>query len=285
MTDPRRDGGASVEAIQAHYDTGNEFYRLWLDPTLTYSCGLWDDASSLAEAQTHKLDHHVEQARAAGAARVLDIGCGWGSLLERLTTVHGVGRAVGLTLSEAQAKYIAARALPNAEVLLEGWADHMPEEPYDAIISIGAAEHFARPETPADERIEIYRHFFQRCRALLRPGGFLSLQHMAYGMGRFKASALTSIFPESDLPRLVEIVEAMERSFEIVRLRNDPRDYSRTGRIWLDSIGRNREAIVALVGEGRTLEYEHFLSSGIKGYNAGVFNLYRMTLRRLEFGD
>ncbi len=285
MTGTGRETGASAEAIRAHYDTGNEFYRLWLDPTLTYSCALWDNASSLAEAQTHKLDYHIEQARAAGAPRVLDIGCGWGSLLERLTTVHGVGRAVGITLSEAQAKYAESRPLSNVEVRLEGWADHTPEEPYDAIISIGAVEHFARPETPSDERIEIYRHFFDRCRQLLRPGGSLSLQTMAYGMGRFRASALASIFPQSDLPRLVELVEAMERRFELVRLRNDPQDYSQTGRVWLDEIRHNREAIVALVGERRTVEYESFLSSGIKGYNAGVFNLYRMTLRRLEFGD
>ena len=285
MIDAGRDGGASTEAIQAHYDTGNEFYQLWLDPTLTYSCALWDDANSLAEAQVHKLDYHVEEARGAGAARVLDIGCGWGSLLERLTLVHGVRRAVGITLSEAQVKYVEARALDGVEVRFESWADHQSEEPYDAIISIGAAEHFARPETASDERIEIYRHFFERCRALLRPGGFLSLQTMAYGMGRFRASALASIFPESDLPRLVELVEAMERSFQIVRLRNDPQHYSRTGRIWLDAIRRNREEIVSLVGVARTLEYERFLSSGMKGYNAGVFNLYRMTLQRVDLGD
>jgi len=285
MTDSGLEGGASAAAIQAHYDTGNEFYRLWLDPTLTYSCALWDDATSLPEAQIHKLDYHVEEARAAGAARVLDIGCGWGSLLERLTAVHGVGEAVGITLSEAQVKYVEALALPRVDVRLESWADHRPAEPYDALISIGAAEHFVRPETPCEERIEVYRRFFDRCRAILRPGGFLSLQTMAYGMGRFRASALASIFPESDLPRLVELIEAMERRFEIVRLRNDPRDYSRTGRIWLDAIRRNREEIVSLVGVGRTLEYERFLSSGIKGYDAGVFNLYRMTLRRIDLGD
>ena len=284
MADAGLEGGASAEAIQAHYDTGNEFYRLWLDPTLAYSCALWDDAS-LAEAQIHKLDYHIGEAQAARAPRVLDIGCGWGSLLERLTVFHGVGRAVGITLSEAQARYIEARALAGVAVRLESWADHRSAEPYDAIISIGAVEHFVRPETPGDERIQIYRHFFERCRALLRPGGFLSIQTMAYGMGRFRASALASIFPESDLPRLVELVEATERLFEIVRLRNDPRDYSRTGRIWLDAIRRNRERIVALVGTARTLEYERFLSSGIKGYDAGVFNLYRMTLRRVDLGD
>jgi cyclopropane-fatty-acyl-phospholipid synthase len=286
MADAGRNGGASPEAIQAHYDTGNEFYRLWLDPTLTYSCAFWDGANSLAEAQINKLDYHVEQAQAAGAARVLDIGCGWGSLLERLTVVHGVGRAVGITLSEAQAKYVEALAVDKTEVRLESWTDHQAAEPYDAIISVGAAEHFVRPETPSDERTQIYCHFFERCRELLRPGGFLSLQSMAYGgLGRFRAGALATIFPESDLPRLAELVEGMERKFEIVRMRNDPKHYSRTVRVWMDSLRSNWDEIVGLVGEQRTREYERFLLGGIKGYDLGVFNLYRMTLRRVDLGD
>jgi cyclopropane-fatty-acyl-phospholipid synthase len=281
-----RAAGASAEAIQAHYDTGNDFYRLWLDPTLTYSCALWDDADTLEQAQIDKLDYHIEQARAAGAARVLDIGCGWGSLLERLTTTHRVGNAVGLSLSEAQLKHIDVRDVPGVEARLESWTDHLSREPYDAIISIGAIEHFVRPEASNDERIGIYRHFFERCRELLRPGGRMSLQTMAYGgIGRFRASALASIFPESDLPRLAELVEAMERSFEIVSLRNDPEQYAETGRIWLDSIRRHRDALVALVGEDRTTDYERFLLGGIKGYESGIFNLFRITVRRVDIGD
>jgi cyclopropane-fatty-acyl-phospholipid synthase len=278
--------GASAEAIQAHYDTGNAFYQLWLDSTRTYSCALWDQAETLEEAQVDKLDFHIDQARAAGQARVLDVGCGWGSMLERLTATHGVARAVGLTLSEAQLKYIEAQEYPNVDARLESWVDHVVDEPYDAIVSLGAIEHFVRPETSHDERIGIYRHFFDRCRTLLRPGGYMSVQTMAYGgIGRFKASALASIFPESDLPRLAELVEAMEKKFEVVCLRNDPAHYAETGRIWLDSIRRNREAIVALVGEERTRDYDNFLSSGIKGYEAGIFNLFRITLRRVDFGD
>lgn len=286
MSEFDRPGGASAEAIQAHYDTGNAFYGQWLDPTLTYSCALWDQADTLEQAQIDKLDYHIDQARAAGAARVLDIGCGWGSLLERLTTTHRVGQAVGLSLSEAQLKHIAVNELAGVDVRLESWADHVAEEPYDAIISLGAIEHFVRPETSNEDRIDIYRHFFERCRELLRPGGYMSLQTMAYGgIGRFQASALASIFPESDLPRLAELVEAMERKFEVIRLRNDPKQYAQTGRIWLDSIRRNRDTIVALVGEDRTVDYERFLSSGIKGYEAGIFNLFRLTLRRVDIGD
>lgn len=279
-------GGASAEAIQAHYDTGNAFYRLWLDPTLTYSCALWDDATTLEEAQIAKLDHHIKESGAAGAARVLDLGCGWGSVLDRLTRVHGVGRAVGLTLSESQLKHIEEQRLPDVEVRLESWMDHQPDEPYDAIISIGALEHFVRPETSTEDRVAIYRDFFRRCREMLRPGGLMSLQTMAYGgIGRFQAGALGSIFPESDLPRLAELTEALERQFEVVRLRNDPSHYARTVRHWLDSFQRNREEVDLLLGEPRAREYERFLESGIKGYDIGVFNLLRMTLRRVDLGD
>ena len=228
--------GASAQAIQAHYDTGNAFYALWLDPTRTYSCALWEDGDSLEEAQIRKIDHHGAESGAAGADRVLDIGYGWGSVLKRLVRDHDVRQAVGLTLSEAQLKSIEAEDLERVDVRLESWTDHAPDRPYDAIISIGALEHFVRPETSSEDRIGIYRHFFQRCRELLRPGGHMSLQTMAYGgIGRFKSSALASIFPESDLPRLSELAEAMERSFEIVRMRNDPQHYADTVRVWLDA--------------------------------------------------
>jgi len=199
---------------------------------------------------------------------------------------HDVRHAVGLTLSEAQLKYIESLENDRVDVRLESWTDHQVDRPYDAIISIGALEHFVRPETSTEDRIETYRHFFRRCRELLRPGGRMSLQTMAYGgIGRFKSGALASIFPESDLPRLSELAEGMERQFEIVRLRNDPQHYADTVRVWLDSMQRNRASVVALVGEERTVDYEHFLASGIKGYEAGVFNLFRFTLRRVDIGD
>lgn len=91
--------GASAEAIQAHYDISNEFFRLWLDPTLSYSAALWEDGDTLEEAQLRKIDFHLESAQARGAHNLLDVGCGWGSLLRRSLEHWGVHRAVGLCLS------------------------------------------------------------------------------------------------------------------------------------------------------------------------------------------
>src|SRR5438874_3944026 len=100
---PAASVGASAGAIQHHYDVGNPFYELWLDPTLTYSCARWEPGDALEEAQIRKLDLIIGLGGASGKARVLDIGCGWGSCLDRLVRHHRVGEAVGLTMSRSQA--------------------------------------------------------------------------------------------------------------------------------------------------------------------------------------
>ena len=275
--------GASQKAIGSHYDVGNDFYRLWLDDSMTYSCALFESPDETLEtAQARKLEHHIREARAQGARRVLDIGCGWGSVLSRLAAKDGHEQLVGLTLSEAQKAYVDALSLPRTEVRLESWADHHPDEPYDAIISIGALEHFVRPETPADERIATYSHFFESCRRLLKPGGYLSLQTMAYGVGSFVKGALSTIFPESDLPRLSQLAEAMEKTFELRRLRNDPSHYARTVRIWRQRLEKNRALAVEAAPAERVVHFEKFLEAGARGYDARIFHLYRMTLRRLD---
>jgi cyclopropane-fatty-acyl-phospholipid synthase len=124
-----RDGdyGGSASAVQYHYDVGREFYRLWLDETLTYSCALWDEASpdeELHGAQLRKIDHHLAQARAERAKAVLDVGCGWGGLIRRLTERHQPEHVVGLTLSEDQAAYVRGMSIPNVEIRLESWTRH-----------------------------------------------------------------------------------------------------------------------------------------------------------------
>ena len=280
MTEKR---GASKGAIKAHYDTGNDFYRIWLDDSMTYSCALWEDeGETLEQAQMRKLDHHIREAHAEKAARVLDIGCGWGSGLARLSEISRREKLVGLTLSDAQKAHIDSLGIQDAEVRLESWVDHKPDEPYDAIISIGALEHFVRPEMSNEERIEIYTHFFSRCHEMLRPGGYLSLQTMAYGLGSFVQGALSSIFPESDLPRLGQLAPSFEPYFELRRLRNDPGHYADTVRVWLEKFRARRDEAFAAAGDERANHFEKFLEAGIRGYDARIFHLYRLTLRRLD---
>jgi cyclopropane fatty-acyl-phospholipid synthase-like methyltransferase len=171
--------GASEQAIQAHYDVSNDFYALWLDSSMVYSCALWDDedaGDTLHLAQLRKLDYHLSEAQAHGKARLLDVGSGWGALLERSVTHYGVGHAVGLTLSRAQADWVAQSASERVSVLLESWADHAPEASYDAIVSIGAFEHFAKIGLAKAQKIDAYRRFFKWCHEHASDNCTLSLQ-------------------------------------------------------------------------------------------------------------
>lgn len=281
--------GASKRAIGHHYDAGNEFYATWLDETMTYSGALYDPeipSESLESAQIRKNDFHIQQAHAAGANRVLDVGCGWGSLLDRLVRIHGVEHAVGLTLSDAQAEWIRKHAKPGVEVRVEGWADHRPEAPYDAIISIGAIEHFAKPEISITEKIDAYRSFFARCHEWLKPGGWISLQGIGYGNLKredFKGSFVArDIFPESEFIRLAEIAEASERRFEITSVLQDRKDYERTCAIWLANLRNNREAAVAAGGEELVERYDRYLDLCVRGWKLGATNLFRIAMRRID---
>jgi cyclopropane-fatty-acyl-phospholipid synthase len=276
------DRGASPRAIRRHYDVDDEFYQLWLDDTFTYSCAMWEGEQTLEAAQIRKMDFHADQAELSRGQRVLDIGCGWGSLLQRLVTHHGVGDAVGLTLSETQFKYVSRFNEPKIDVRLESWATHTPVKPYDAIICIGTIEHFARPEMSAEERVDAYGAFFRRSSRMLKPGGCLCFQTSAYGMGRFTTGAISAIFPESDLPRLAELTQAWERLFSIEALRNDREDYARTCRDWRARLSANRKDAVGRVGEDVVLHYDKFLDAAARGFDSHVFDLLRVKLRRTD---
>ena len=254
--------GASESDIQSHYDVGNEFYQLWLDQDMNYSCALWDNEDkddSLEKAQSRKLSYHIECANAHGAERVLDIGCGWGALLFRLTQAHKVKRAVGLTLSKAQARWIQNHDCRGVEVYKEAWQDHHPPQPYNAIISIGAFEHFSHPDMDPGQKNEAYRAFFQKCASWLYPGSRLSVQTIAYGCvdekKRQQISELSKpVFPGSELPLLQELVSAAEGILIIRQLVNHREHYRRTCKVWRENLYRHKRQAVALHGQRAGLQ-------------------------------
>jgi cyclopropane-fatty-acyl-phospholipid synthase len=274
--------GGSEAAIQHHYDVDNAFYALWLDETMTYSCALWhdgDDLEDLTAAQRRKLDFHLAAAGAARARRILDIGCGWGSLLERALNHTPIQDATGLTLSETQFQHILARNDPRLHVRKESWIDHVPADKYDSIVSIGALEHFASPGDSSQEKIGLYREFFQKCRSWLRPEGALSLQTIAFGTLRPEvgnAFISTHIFPESELPQPHEIVEAASGLFELTLLRNDRVQYGRTCDLWYRNLRRRRTEAVAIVGEEKVKQYEAYLRLSAFGFHSGRVGLLRL---------
>lgn len=275
--------GASPEAIRHHYDVGNGFFGLWLDSSMTYSAGMWGaETESLESAQSQKRSYHIQASRAEGQKRVLEIGCGWGSILADLVNVHGVETAVGLTLSPAQREWIEKLNMSGVESRLEGWQNHVPLAPYDAIISVGAFEHFVRPNYDSNQRKRTYRHFFEKCHEILKPGGWFSLQTQAYLLGEYSPrSPLSAVFPESDMPRLSEIFDACDRLFELESMHNRPADYLSTLKCWLQRFSENESAIVALTNVDVSNQYYRFLSGGVKGYSNKIFMLLRMSLRRV----
>jgi cyclopropane-fatty-acyl-phospholipid synthase len=278
--------GASAAAIQHHYDLDNDFYALWLDPTRTYSCAMWEgDGDTLQAAQERKLDFIARGARATGAARVLDVGCGWGSMLQRLVDRHGVKRAVGLTLSAAQAGFVAERA-ERCEVHLENWADHQPTERYDAIISIGSFEHFADYGMPRSARVDAYRAFFERAFEWLPRRGRIGVQSIVKASNgrldrrtaRDMLFVVDRIFPESQIPWTSELLEAAEKQFDVIAMRTDADHYARTCHEWLTRLRAKRPQAVELVGEDAVAEYERYLDAFV-----GAFANRHVSLSRIFF--
>ncbi|OLT20847.1 cyclopropane-fatty-acyl-phospholipid synthase [Actinomadura sp. CNU-125] len=291
--EPSHRSAGAAEAIRHHYDAGNDFFALWLDPSMTYSGALRQESDrddgddTLEAAQERKLRFHLAAVRADRAQRLLDIGCGWGSTLERFAALPGARHAVGLTLSDAQAEYIRSRAPRGVEVRIQDWKDYAPSARFDAIISIGAFEHFARPEdTPAD-KIELYRDFFTRCRSWLADGGTMSLQTIAYGnMRRESASRFfqQEIFPDADLPRLTEVTAALDGVFEIQSMRNDRLDYAWTCEQWARRLRWRRSDAVRLVGPEVVARYERYLKMSALGFRMGKICLLRMVLEPYKDG-
>jgi len=288
-----RAGGTSPAAIAHHYDLGNEFFALWLGADRVYSCGLWkveeDPGSDLAAAQQRKLDFFASELRVAGA-RVLDIGCGWGGLLDRFVSVHGLAQGVGLTLSESQAACARARRVPGVDFRVQSWVDHEPDAPYDAITCIEATEHWASDRLDDDEKVAVYRQFFARCAAWLKEEGRLGLQlicldnvgHEGSRAGRGPASELirVDIFPESMPASLSELVLGWETDFELLRFVDHHDHYARTFRAWGLAFRANRDAALALVGADTVRTFARYFAAGEVYFRRREHSLYRVILKK-----
>jgi cyclopropane-fatty-acyl-phospholipid synthase len=273
----------SQAEIQYHYDSGNDFYALWLDSRMVYSAALWtSDAQSLEEAQVDKLRFHAEAAGARRGARILDVGCGWGALLRYLVEERDVGEAIGLTLSAAQKqRFDEEHADPRARMTITNWQDYDDPRPFDGIISIGAFEHFGRYDHSQEERLAVYAQFFDFCRRRLNRGGKLSLQTIAYGRIRKLTPFLREkIWRESELPMAHEVLEAASCWFEPEQLLNHRLHYARTLREWEKRLITARGRAEKVVSGEKVADYLRYLNEAASGFENGAIQLLRIAFRR-----
>jgi cyclopropane-fatty-acyl-phospholipid synthase len=285
--------GASGAAVQAHYDVSNAFYELWLGPSMTYSSAMWaagETSADLATAQSRKVDFFARHVLpATGPSRVLDVGCGWGGPLRRLVAARPDTQATGLTLSRAQQAYLEEHPVPGAAIRLEAWQDHRPAAPYDAILSFGAFEHFARDGSAAPERVAAYRGFFAACHAWLAPGGRLGLETIAHDAAPDTAAPrgrgslgdfVLDLFPESLCPHLGEVVLGLEPWFSVEVLRSDSQDFARTFRAWLLLLRAHEQEAVGEVGEDATRRFRRYLAACEVQFRTRAITNYRLVLSR-----
>jgi cyclopropane-fatty-acyl-phospholipid synthase len=287
-----RRAGASPTAVQAHYDVSNAFYSLWLGPTMMYTSGLWSgghDEGNLDAAALRKVDFFASLVLSSPGADVLDVGCGWGGALRRLVERHQVASGLGLTLSGRQRDWCLERPAAGVEVRLEDWNDHVPDSSYDAIMSFGAFEHFARDGSTRVERVGAYRRFFSRCFTWLKPGGRVALETIVHddapdtasplGRGPLGDSVL-AVYPESICPHLSELVLGFEAYFELELLRFDASDFARTCRLWLLALRAHEKDAEALVGADRVRQFRRYLVSSEIQFRSGALTNCRVVLHR-----
>ncbi|MCU1493908.1 MAG: SAM-dependent methyltransferase [Acidimicrobiaceae bacterium] len=264
-------------AIGHHYDVGNDFYRLVLGPSMTYSCARFETSTtSLEDAQAAK---HDLVARKLGlhersGARLLDIGCGWGSLAIHAAERYGA-EVVGITLSQQQAELARARVKEaglagKVEIRLQDYRD-LAGETFDAVSSIGMFEHVGSEQSS---------WYFSTVRSLLGPGGRL-LNHAISAPGGSKLEGRTFmhryVFPDGELIDVGEVALAMERAgFEVRDVESLREHYATTLRAWVANLEEHYDEAVALVGDGRARVWRFYMAASANGFEDGGLSVHQV---------
>ncbi len=269
-----------AEAVRYHYDVGNDFFALFLDESMTYSCAIFSKgASSLEEAQWAKLELVASKLRLRPGMHVLDVGCGWGSFAIHAARNHDV-TVLGVTLSEPQAE-LARRKVAEAgvadRVQIEV-ADYrqLPRGSFDAIASIGMAEHVG------GSQIDLYaRSLF----ALLRPGGLLLNHAIATLDPDHKPHedlfSTRYVFPDGEPLPLSRIELALERAgFHTQHVEGFREDYALTLRHWSERLDQHLEQAVALAGRERTRVWRLYLRAARHGFETAHTAVYQVCAQR-----
>ena len=267
-------------AIEYHYDVSNDFYALFLDPNMVYSCAYYRDAADTLEAaQRHKLDHILNKLQIQPGERFLDIGCGWGALILRAAQQYGAV-ATGITLSSNQFEHARAQIeraglTDRCQVLLCDYRDLDQSAAYDKIASVGMFEHVG---------LKNLRSYFQVIHRLLKPDG-LVLNHgittsdvesrwIGMGAGEFIDRY---VFPDGELPHLsLALREMAGADLEALDIESLRRHYARTCEAWSDRLEARSEEAVRMIGERRYRIWQIYLAGCAYGFANGWMNLYQV---------
>jgi len=267
-------------AVRYHYDVGNDFFALFLDESMTYSCAIFSrGAETLAEAQRTKLELVATKLGLEPGMRVLDVGCGWGSFAIHAAREHGA-EVLGVTISPAQAELARERAAAagvagRVEIRLADYR-RLPGGTFDAISSIGMAEHVG------ENQIDLYAaSLFE----LLRPGGVL-LNHAIAALDpehdpHEDLFSTRYVFPDGEPLPLSRIQLALERAgFEVEHVEGFREDYSRTLREWSTRLDEQLERAEQLAGAERTRIWRLYLRAARHGFETRHTSVYQVRARR-----
>ncbi len=269
------------EAIRHHYDVSNEFYELFLGPTMVYTCAYYREPDGdLDQAQRDKLDLVCRKLRLEPGESLLDVGCGWGSLALWAAKHYGV-RVHGVTLSPSQAAYAEARiraeGLENVcRVECRDYREVAGVERFDKIAAVGIIEH-VRPEN--------YAGYFSQLRRLLRTGGlFLNhgITHERHWQWTRQWEFLTRyVFPNGELANVSDTLAAMEDAdWEVRDLEQLREHYSRTCRQWAERLIAEQERALRLVPEKTYRTWVLYLVASSQYFAEGSIGLYQAVLTK-----
>ena len=269
------------QAVSFHYDVSNDFYRLWLDERMVYSCGYFArDEASLDQAQEAKLHHICRKLRLRAGQRMLDIGCGWGGLAIFAAQRFGL-HVTGITLSRQQAELARERvrvAGLEQAVTIErrDYRELGGEDQFDAIVSVGMSEHVGRKNLA---------NYFAIARRLLRPGGVF-LNH-AIGEGvrplvRVGPSFLEEyVFPDSDIPPIPLVLQAAERAgLEVRDVENLREHYALTLRHWVRRLEAAHAQALEFVNEPTFRVWRLYMAGSAYGFARGQLAVYQALLSK-----
>ncbi len=265
--------------VTSHYDIGNEFYSLWLDETMSYSCGYFkNETSTLYEAQCDKVERILKKLYLKSDMELLDIGCGWGYLLIRAAKEYGV-KAHGITLSKEQKKefekQIEAEGLTGRVTveLMDYRELEKSGRTFDRVVSVGMLEHVGRPN---------YELFIKNVNAVLKPEG-LFLLHYISALKEYPGDPWIKkyIFPGGMIPSLREMLHIMaEYNFYTLDVESLRRHYYRTLRCWEENFTKHRKEIEIRMGGEFTRMWELYLAACAATFHNGIIDLDQILISK-----